>query len=159
MQIRILVAGKIRESYLREGIAIYLTRLATYHKVIISELPARASSGKRSSPGSEHQREETGNMLLAGAGSVGFIIALDAAGEAWTSEELASRLHDLELRGCGPAVFLVGGAFGLPPTVLDRADIVLSLSPMTFPHQMVPLLLAEQLYRAACINANVPYHK
>lgn len=159
MQIRILIAGKIRERYLREAMAVYLTRLAPYYKTTIDEFSVKHLSGKGSRITIGQRDNETRNVFLTELGSAGFVIALDAGGEAVTSEEFASRLQDLEIKGRGPLIFLIGGAFGLPMEIRDQAQHVLSLSPMTFPHQMVPLLLLEQIYRAACIKANVPYHK
>jgi 23S rRNA (pseudouridine1915-N3)-methyltransferase len=159
MQIRILVTGKIRETYLKNGISVYLQRLSPVHRISIVEIPDERVSG-RSSLGKEgKKRDNEGTRLLEHSEGAGTLIALDARGEPWTSEYLASRMKTFELEGRGPVVFVIGGSLGLPPAVLARADLVLSLSPMTFPHQLVPLLLLEQIYRADCINRNIPYHK
>ncbi len=159
MQIRILMIGKVRELYLKDGISVYLQRLSSVHRVSITELPEEKISG-RSSLGKEKEKRNTeGIRLLERSEPAGVVIALDVRGEPWTSDELASRMKIFELEGGGPVVFLIGGSLGLSPHVLARADKVLSLSPMTFPHQLVPLLLLEQIYRADCINRNIPYHK
>jgi 23S rRNA (pseudouridine1915-N3)-methyltransferase len=159
MQIRILMIGKVRESYLKEGISVYLRRLSPFHRITITELPDESISGSSSRGKEEQKRDTEGTRLLERSEPGGVLIALDARGESWTSGELASRLKTLELEGRGPVVFLIGGSLGLSPQVLARADKILSLSSMTFPHQLVPLLLLEQIYRADCINRNVPYHK
>ena len=159
MHIRIFLIGKVRESYLREGISVYLRRLSVNHRINLIELPDDSRSGHIPSSKDEHKRGLEAIHLMERSGPAGSLIALDAGGEAWTSEELASRMKRLELEGQGPVAFFIGGSRGLSPRVLARADFVLSLSPMTFPHQLVPLLLLEQLYRADCINRNIPYHK
>jgi 23S rRNA (pseudouridine1915-N3)-methyltransferase len=159
MYIRLFLIGKVRESYIREGISVYLRRLSVNHRINIIELPDDSRSDHIPSAKDEQKRGFEAIRHLERSGPAGSLIALDARGEAWSSEELASRLQRLELEGKGPVVFLIGGSRGLSPSVLARADSVLSLSPMTFPHQLVPLLLLEQIYRADCINRNIPYHK
>jgi 23S rRNA (pseudouridine1915-N3)-methyltransferase len=159
MQIRILIVGKVREPFLKEGISLYLSRLAPYHRIRIIEVADDKISGSSSPAKIEQKREAEGIRLLGHSEPAGTLIALDPRGKSWTSEELASRLNFLELEGRGPVVFLIGGSLGIPSFILDQADHVLSLSHMTFPHQLVPLLLLEQLYRATCINRNIPYHK
>jgi 23S rRNA (pseudouridine1915-N3)-methyltransferase len=159
MQIRILMIGKVREAYLKAGISLYLSRIAPYHTIRCIEMNGIKSSGIMSAVKIEQEREAEGRQLLERARQADAIIVLDPHGEEWTSEELASRLYALELEGRNLVFFLIGGARGIPPSVLDQGDHILSLSRMTFPHQMVPLLLLEQLYRASCINRNIPYHK
>jgi 23S rRNA (pseudouridine1915-N3)-methyltransferase len=159
MQIRVLMIGKVRESYLKAGISIYLSRIAPFHHITLVEIDRRTSSGINSAMKIEQERDAEGHQLLQDTRQAGAIIALDPRGESWTSEDLAHKLHIFELKGRNPVFFLIGGVLGIPPFVLDQSDSVLSLSRMTFPHQMVPLLLLEQLYRASCINRNIPYHK
>jgi 23S rRNA (pseudouridine1915-N3)-methyltransferase len=159
MQIRVLIIGKVREPYLKEGISLYLSRLAPYHRIRIIEVANDKISGSSSPAKIEQKRDGEGIRLLEHSEPAGALIALDPRGESWTSEELASRLKFLELEGRGPVIFLIGGSLGISSFVLEQADHVLSLSHMTFPHQLVPLLLLEQLYRATCINRNIPYHK
>lgn len=159
MHIRIFLIGKVRESYIREGISLYLRRLSVNHRVNIIELPDESKSDHTPSSRDEMKRALELICLMERSGPIGFLIILDATGEPWTSEELASHMQRLEIEGRGTVVFLIGGSRGLSSPSLARADLVLSLSPMTFPHQLVPLLLLEQLYRADCINRNIPYHK
>jgi 23S rRNA (pseudouridine1915-N3)-methyltransferase len=159
MHIRIFLVGKVRESYIREGISLYLRRLSVSHRINLIELPDDSKSANIPSAKDEQKRGLEAIRLMERSGPAGTLFVLDAGGELWTSEELASRLQKLELGGEGPLAFLIGGSRGLSPPVLARADWVLSLSPMTFPHQLVPLLLLEQIYRADCINRKIPYHK
>jgi 23S rRNA (pseudouridine1915-N3)-methyltransferase len=159
MHIRIFLIGKVRESYIREGISLYLRRLSVSYRINLIELPDDSKSGNIPCAKDEQKRGFEAIRLMERSGPAGTLFALDAGGELWTSEELASRLQKLELGGEGPLAFLIGGSRGLSPPVLARADLVLSLSPMTFPHQLVPLLLLEQIYRADCINRKIPYHK
>jgi 23S rRNA (pseudouridine1915-N3)-methyltransferase len=159
MHIRILLIGKVRESYIREGISVYQRRLSVNHRINLIELPDDSKSDHLPLAKNEQIRGLEAVGLRGRSGPSGSLIALDAGGEPWTSEELASHIRELELCGRGQLVFLIGGSRGLSPHVLAMADRVLSLSPMTFPHQLVPLLLLEQIYRADCINRNIPYHK
>ncbi len=159
MHIKIFLIGKIRESYIREGISVYLRRLSVNHRISLIELPDDSKSDHIPSAKDEQKRGLEEIRLVERSVPSGSLIALDAGGESLTSEELASHFKDLELGGKSSIAFLIGGSRGLSPPVLARADKVLSLSHMTFPHQLVPLLLLEQIYRADCINRNIPYHK
>ena len=159
MQIAIVAVGKVREQFIRTGLQVYASRLAPCHKLTFIDLPEERIPDRASG------REKAGIMhatwerfLLHGPRSA-VTIALDQGGDLLSSEELASRLKGYELEGKGSLAFLIGGPLGLPGAVRTKADSVLSLSPMTFPHQLVRLILVEQLYRAACINRNIPYHK
>jgi 23S rRNA (pseudouridine1915-N3)-methyltransferase len=159
MQITIMMTGKVREPYIKEGISVYLRRLSPVHRIRIIELPAESISGKSSPAMEERNKNIEGTRLLEHSEGAGTRIALDAGGEVWTSQELALHMKSIEVAGSGPVVFMIGGSLGLAPSVLNGADRVLSLSRLTFPHQLVPLLLLEQIYRADCMNRNVPYHK
>jgi 23S rRNA (pseudouridine1915-N3)-methyltransferase len=159
MQIRILLIGKVREPYLKDGISLYLSRITPFHRIRLIEAVDDKVSGRSSPLKIEQKRDVEGIRLAEHSPEGGALIALDPMGESWSSEELAFRLKFIELEGRGPVTFLIGGPHGISPSILEKADHVLSLSRMTFPHQLVPLLLLEQLYRATCINRKMPYHK
>ncbi len=158
MKIRIVAVGKLKEKYLREGVAEYEKRLAPFASV---ELLETREEYMAENP-SEAQRQQTlakeGERLLRLVPERSFLIVLDVKGKLLSSEVLAERLASLALQGQSDLTFLIGGAFGLSPAVRDRADLRISFSPMTFTHQMVRLLLYEQIYRAFKINRGEKYH-
>lgn len=155
MRLEFLFPGKTREAYLASGIDDYRRRLANYAEVEIRIL-------KEVRPNSKPEpqvRQEEGQALLAHLPSKSLVVALDPGGLALSSEELAVQLGNWQDGGRRHLVFLVGGALGLAPGVLARADFKLSLSRMTFTHEMARLLLVEQLYRAFSIRAGSGYHR
>ena len=158
MKIRIVAVGKLKEKYLREGVAEYAKRLAPFASV---ELLETREEYMAENP-SEAQRQQTlakeGERLLRLVPERSFLIVLDVKGKLLSSEALAKELASLALQGQSDLTFLIGGAIGLSPAVRDRADLRISFSPMTFTHQMVRLLLYEQIYRAFKINRGEKYH-
>ena len=158
MKIRIVAVGKLKEKYLREGVAEYAKRLAPFASV---ELLETREEYMAENP-SEAQRQQTlakeGERLLRLVQERSFLIVLDVKGKLLSSEALAKELASLALQGQSDLTFLIGGAFGLSPAVRERADLRISFSPMTFTHQMVRLLLYEQIYRAFKINRGEKYH-
>ena len=158
MKIRIVAVGKLKEKYLREGVAEYEKRLAPFASV---ELLETREEYMAENP-SEAQRQQTlakeGERLLRLVPERSFLIVLDVKGKLLSSEALAKELASLALQGQSDLTFLIGGAFGLSPAVRERADLRISFSPMTFTHQMVRLLLYEQVYRAFKINRGEKYH-
>ncbi|MDD1710214.1 MAG: 23S rRNA (pseudouridine(1915)-N(3))-methyltransferase RlmH [Methanoregulaceae archaeon] len=159
MQIQIVAIGKIRESYLREGIGVYSTRLSRLHKISLLDLPEERISAKSSESEKRLAIEKEGRKLMAAAPDTSVIVALDPTGAILSSPELSARIAEWELKGQGNISFFIGGPFGLSPEVISHADLVLSLSRMTFPHELVRLMLIEQIYRADCIRKGIPYHK
>ena len=158
MKIRIVAVGKLKEKYLREGVAEYEKRLAPFASV---ELRETREEYMAENP-SEAQRQQTlakeGERLLRLVPERSFLIVLDVKGKLLSSEALAKELASLALQGQSDLTFLIGGAFGLSQAVRERADLRISFSPMTFTHQMVRLLLYEQIYRAFKINRGEKYH-
>ena len=158
MKIRIVAVGKLKEKYLREGVAEYEKRLAPFASV---ELRETREEYMAENP-SEAQRQQTlakeGERLLRLVPEKSFLIVLDVKGKLLSSEALAKELASLALQGQSDLTFLIGGAFGLSQTVRECADLRISFSPMTFTHQMVRLLLYEQIYRAFKINRGEKYH-
>ena len=158
MKSRIVAAGKLKEKYLREGVAEYEKRLAPFASV---ELRETREEYMVENP-SEAQRQQTlakeGERLLRLVPEKSYLIVLDVKGKLLSSEALAEELASLALQGQSDLTFLIGGAFGLSEAVRERADLRISFSPMTFTHQMVRLLLYEQIYRAFKINRGEKYH-
>lgn len=158
MRIEVITVGALRERYLREGAAEYVRRLRRYVPLAVVEV-----ADARLSPGAgdaevEAARVREGEEILRRLGRDTYVVALDEKGELVSSVELAGWLDGLARTGVGRMAFVVGGARGLAPAVLERADFRLSLSRLTFTHEMACLLLLEQLYRAFKINRGEPYH-
>lgn len=159
MQIHIIAIGKIREAYIREGIEVYRTRLSTWHRISMTDLPEERIPEKCSDADKQLAKEKEGKRLIAAAPERTVRVALDPMGDMLSSSELSARMAQWQLKGEGSLSFFIGGPLGLSPSVTRHADLVLSLSRMTFPHQLVRLILIEQIYRADCICRGIPYHK
>ena len=158
MKIRIVAAGKLKEKYLREGVAEYEKRLAPFASVELLETREEYMAENPSEAQRQQALAKEGERLLRLVPEKSFLIVLDVKGKLLSSEALAKELAGLALQGRSDFTFLIGGAFGLSPAVRERADLRISFSPMTFTHQMVRLLLYEQIYRAFKINRGEKYH-
>lgn len=157
MKFTIITIGKLKTAYLRDGVAEFVKRLGPYGGATIVEL----NESKQSSQDASQRAaivEEEGQRVLKQIANKGFVVLLDVKGKSLSSEELAAKIQRLEVEGTSEMTFVLGGAFGVSKELRQRADLGLSFSPMTFTHQMVRLLLVEQLYRACKINRNEPYH-
>ena len=152
MKILLLYIGKTTESYLIDGIATYVRRLSNYIAVKEAVVPASVFKDKRRAQ--EEEENQIARQLLTGD----FVVALDERGKQLSSTELAGQAEQWMSRSIKRVVFVVGGAYGFSKTFLENADFLLSLSKLTFTHQMVRLVLAEQLYRAMTIIRNEKYH-
>jgi len=159
MQIRVIAVGKIKEQFLREGIAEYEKRLRPYAKLQVVELPEEKRPQPASPANESVAIEKEGERILGAVAENSFVIALDVKGQSWSSEELAASFGERELSGQNQLAFVIGGDLGLSPAVLARSNLRLSLSKMTFTHPMARLLLLEQVYRAFRILRGEPYHK
>lgn len=159
MKILIIAVGKIKEKYLQDGIAEYLKRIRPYIKLNILELTEEKRSTPATSSIESAAMEKEGKRILAVIPEGSFVIALDVKGQGWSSEELADSFRQWELAGKNQITFVIGGDLGLSDSVITRSNVLLSLSLMTFTHQMIRLVLIEQIYRACKINSGEPYHK
>lgn len=159
MHIQILTVGKLKERYLVDGIAEYVKRLGPYAKVQMIEVPDEKAP-ENMSPAEEQQvRVKEGERILAKLAADVYVVALAIDGEMWSSEQLAGSLDKLATYGRSQVAFVIGGSLGLSSEVLRRADMRLSFGRMTLPHQLMRLVLVEQIYRAMRINRGEPYHK
>ncbi|WP_019537239.1 23S rRNA (pseudouridine(1915)-N(3))-methyltransferase RlmH [Paenibacillus ginsengihumi] len=159
MHIQIVAVGKLKESYLVQGIAEYTKRLGPYAKLQIIEVPDEKAPESMSAAEEQQVKQREGERLLAHIKSDAFVIALAIDGKALSSEELAAQLQNLATYGRSQVCFVIGGSLGLDAAVLRRADLKLSFGRMTLPHQLMRLVLAEQVYRAFKIMRGEPYHK
>ena len=158
MKITIVCAGKIKEKYLTAGIAEFMKRLKPFAQVEIREIHEEKMPDNPSAAEKEQVLIKEGEKLLKLVPEGSYLFVLDVFGKERSSEELAASIDKLGLSGRSNITFLIGGAFGLSPEVRKAADELLSFSRMTFTHQMVRLLLVEQIYRAFKINRGEKYH-
>jgi 23S rRNA (pseudouridine1915-N3)-methyltransferase len=159
VNISIVTVGKLKEKYLKQGIEEYLKRLTSYAKVEIIEVADEKAPEELSELEMEQVKEKEGERILAKISQDTHVIALAINGKMQSSEELADSLDKLATYGKSKLAFVIGGSLGLSDEVLKRANDQLSFSKMTFPHQLMRLILVEQIYRAFRINRGEPYHK
>ena len=152
MHVRLIAVGKIRERYLADAIADFRTRLRPYHR--LDEIEVRAADG--SDPDRAMRAE--GDAILKLLDPSDHVWLLDRGGEAFSSEELARRIEALPHRGIARLTLAIAGTYGASPALLARADVRWSLSPLTLLHEWARALVLEQLYRAAKIARDEPYH-
>ncbi|WHY77607.1 23S rRNA (pseudouridine(1915)-N(3))-methyltransferase RlmH [Neobacillus sp. WH10] len=159
MNISIITVGKLKEKYLKQGIEEYLKRLSAYAKVDVIEVADEKAPEELSDLEMVQVKQKEGERILAKIGQDTYVIALAIQGKLGSSEELADRLDKLATYGKSKIAFVIGGSLGLSEEVINRSNEQLSFSRMTFPHQLMRLILVEQIYRAFRINRGEPYHK
>ncbi len=159
MNISILTIGKLKEKYLLQGINEYLKRLTAYAKVEVIEMPDEKAPENLSDIEMEQVKQKEGERILSKIADDTHVIALAIDGKMKSSEQLAEDLDKLATYGKSKIAFVIGGSLGLSNEVMKRANDTLSFSKMTFPHQLMRLILLEQIYRAYRINRGEPYHK
>ena len=158
MKITIVAAGKIKEKYLTAGINEFLKRLGTFANVKIVEINEEKMKDNPSEAEKQQVLAAEGQRLLKQVPEGSYLFVLDLYGKAVSSEALSEKIQKLGLEGKSSITFLIGGAFGLSEEVRQAADFRLSFSPMTFTHQMIRLLLVEQIYRSFKIARGEKYH-
>ncbi|MEK4222076.1 23S rRNA (pseudouridine(1915)-N(3))-methyltransferase RlmH [Bacillus sp. FSL W8-0116] len=159
MNISIVTVGKLKEKYLKQGIEEYLKRLSAYAKVEIIEVADEKAPETLSESEMEQVKQKEGERILAKLHPDTHVIALAIEGKMYTSEQFSAHIDQLATYGKSKIAFIIGGSLGLSSQVLKRADETISFSKMTFPHQLMRLILLEQVYRAFRIMRGEPYHK
>ena len=159
MNISIISVGKLKEKYLKSGIEEYTKRLGSYTKINEIEVADEKAPEQLSDADMEIVKKKEAERILAKISTDAYVIALAIDGKMKTSEQLAKDIESLMTYGRSKIVFVIGGSLGLHDEVLKRADEKLSFSKMTFPHQLMKLILVEQVYRAFRIMKGEPYHK
>lgn len=159
MQIHIIAVGRVKESYLADGIAEYEKRLRPYVKIQITEIVNERQPPHLTLTQQAQILKKEGSRIIKAIPSLSYTIALDINGKKKSTEELAALLNKQEIGGTNRISFIIGGDLGLSNDVLGQCNERLSLSPMTFTHQMVRLILLEQIYRSFRILRGEPYHK
>ena len=159
MNIKILSVGKIKEKYLRDGIYEYAKRLSRYCKLSFFQVADEKTPDGASESLNESIKNQEGERLMKGIRDQDYVIALTIDGKMLESEAMSAQIEALGIRGISNIDFVIGGSLGLSPQILSRADFHLSFSKMTFPHQLMQLILTEQIYRSFRIMHGEPYHK
>ncbi|GIN72431.1 ribosomal RNA large subunit methyltransferase H [Bacillus sp. J14TS2] len=159
MKITIISVGKLKEKYLKQGIQEYLKRLSAYAKVEIIEVADEKAPENLSEADMEIVKHKEGERILTHISQDTHVVTLEINGAMLTSEQLAKKMDDLATYGKSKIAFIIGGSLGLSKEVQDRSNYALSFSKMTFPHQLMRLVLLEQVYRGFRINRGEPYHK
>jgi 23S rRNA (pseudouridine1915-N3)-methyltransferase len=159
VNITVISVGKLKEKYLKQGIDEYVKRLSGYAKIEIIEVPDEKAPEHLSEQEMEQVKQKEGARILGKISDDTYVIALAIEGTMKSSEQFAKRLDELATYGKSKIAFVIGGSLGLSKEVMQRADEALSFSKMTFPHQLMRLILLEQVYRAFRINRGEPYHK
>ncbi|KAF1085969.1 Ribosomal RNA large subunit methyltransferase H [Sporotomaculum syntrophicum] len=159
MRIAVASVGKLKEKYWREAIAEYSKRLAAYCRLEISEVSDESHAEELSAAEVDMVKQREWERLCRHLRADTYLVALDVKGEPVSSEELAERIDKLTLKGHSDITFIIGGSLGLSEQALKQAHWRLSFSRMTFPHQLMRVVLLEQIYRAYKIIRGEPYHK
>ena len=158
MRFYVVCIGKLKDAYLRDGVAEFVKRMRPYGGITITELNESKIGDKPSDADRKKVVDEEGERLLKVVPKNAYTVLLDVYGKTMSSEDLAKTVAKLEVDGVSDMAFIIGGAFGVSEVLRQSVNYKLSFSPMTFTHQMVRLLLVEQIYRASKINRNEPYH-
>ena len=158
MKFHVVCIGKLKDAYLRDGVAEFVKRMRSYGGIAITELNESKIGDKPSDADRKQVVIEEGQRLLKAVPKSAYTVLLDVYGKTMSSEQLAAMVSKLEVDGISDMAFIIGGAFGVSDELRQAVKYKLSFSPMTFTHQMVRLLLVEQIYRSAKINRNEPYH-
>lgn len=159
MHVTLLCVGKLGEAYWRAAQEEYIKRLRPYARVEVVELKEEPLPPPQQREAVERAMAREGEAILRRLPRESYVVVLDRAGKMLSSEELASFWQELLRRGTGRVSFVIGGSAGLAPRVIEAAAFCLSLSRLTFPHQLARIILLEQLYRACKILSGEPYHR
>ena len=159
MKITLIAVGKIKEKYLKDAIAEYTKRLSKYCKLEIIEVADEKTPDNASGTVEEQIRTKEAERILKYIKDDAYVMTLEILGKQLTSEELANKIETLGIQGTSHIIFIIGGSIGLGQEVLKRSDYALSFSKMTFPYQLMRVILLEQIYRSYRIINGEPYHK
>lgn len=159
MKITVITVGKIKEKYLKDAIAEYTKRLSKYCKLEIVEVADEKTPDHVSETVEDAIRAKEAERILKYVKDDAHIITLEIQGKQLTSEELAEKIEKLGVQGTSHIIFIIGGSIGIGEEVLQKSNFALSFSKMTFPHQLMRVILLEQIYRSYRIISGEPYHK
>ena len=159
MNINVICIGKLKERYWQDAVKEYSKRLGSYCTLQIIELKESPLRANPSAADEEAVKEAEGREILRRIKDGDHVITLEIKGKSFSSEQLADHVEQLAISGRSTVDFIIGGSLGLSPEVSRRADLKLSFSAMTFPHQMIRVILLEQIYRSFKIIRHETYHK
>jgi 23S rRNA (pseudouridine1915-N3)-methyltransferase len=159
VNIKIIAVGKLKEKYLKQGIAEYAKRLGKFCKFEVVEVADEKAPEKLSEAQMQAVKQKEGERILAKIKDKEYVYALAIEGKQRSSEEFARELNQLATYGKSDLTFVIGGSLGLSMEVMNRSDAQISFGKLTLPHQLMRLVLSEQIYRCYMINNNTPYHK
>ena len=159
MKIKIVTVGKLKEKYLKDGIAEYTKRILRFAKLEMIELADEKTPDKASELENQKILETEGARILSKVGERDFVVVLAIEGKTLSSEEFSKQLEQASIKGYSILTFIIGGSLGLAPVVKNRANLSVSFGRLTLPHQLMRLVLVEQIYRAFTIQQGSPYHK
>ena len=159
MKIKVVTVGKLKEKYLKDGIAEYSKRISRFAKLEMIELADEKTPDKASESENQKILEIEGQRILSKVGDRDFVIVLAIEGKTLSSEEFSKQLEEASIKGFSTLTFIIGGSLGLAQDVKNRANLSVSFGLLTLPHQLMRLVLVEQIYRAFTIQQGSPYHK
>lgn len=159
MKITVITVGKLKEKYLKDAIAEYSKRLSKYCKLEIIEVADEKTPDNASEAVEIAIRDKEAERILKYLKDDAYVITLEIGGEMLSSEEFADKIDKLGIQGISHIIFIIGGSIGLGQAVVKKSDYALSFSKMTFPHQLMRVILLEQIYRGYRIVTGAPYHK
>ena len=159
MKIKIVTVGKLKEKYLKDGIAEYTKRISRFTKLEMIELADEKTPDKASELENQKILETEGARILSKVGERDFVVVLAIEGKTFSSEDFSKQLEQAFIKGYSTLTFIIGGSLGLAPIVKNRANLSVSFGRLTLPHQLMRLVLVEQIYRAFTIQQGSPYHK
>ena len=159
MKIKVITVGKLKENYLRDGVQEYVKRLSRFTKVEQIELTDEKTPDKASIKENQIILAKEGQRIMDKIEKNDFVLALAIEGKNLSSEELSQKISEITLNGFSTITFVIGGSLGLDQEVKNRANVLLSFGKMTLPHQLMKLVLMEQIYRSFMIQTGSPYHK
>lgn len=157
--IRIAAVGRVKEKWMRDGLADYLKRIQPYEKIEVIEVDDEKAPESNSDAENEAVKLTEGRKLLKNIRDNDFVILLDLAGKEMDSVTLSRKIEEIHTRGYNRITFVIGGSLGVSKELISRADLRWKISVNTFPHQLCRIIVAEQIYRAFRIMHNEPYHK
>lgn len=159
MKIKVVTVGKLKEKYLKDGIAEYSKRISRFAKFEMIELSDEKTPDKASESENQKILEIEGQRILSKIADRDFVIVLATEGKTFFSEEFSKQLEETSIKGFSTLTFIIGGSLGLSSSVKNRANLSVSFGRLTLPHQLMRLVLVEQIYRAFTIQQGFPYHK
>lgn len=159
MKIKVVTVGKLKEKYLKDGIAEYSKRISSFAKFEMIELSDEKTPDKASESENQKILEIEGQRILSKIADRDFVIVLAIEGKTFFSEEFSKQLEETSIKGFSTFTFIIGGSLGLSSSVKNRANLSVSFGRLTLPHQLMRLVLVEQIYRAFTIQQGFPYHK